>query len=230
MTRRSDASPTMLSATKTEQTPLTRQLNSDDPLDRARGAGHDGRHVRPGHRPRRSLRHDLHHGHRPCHRRRPGGPAHRDADHPLDGRGRPRQAERHHQGPLVGRDAGLHVGHQLGQDGHADHEPDDGRRGRQPVRPLHDHGHRLRHQGHGAARGGVGPEHRRRHPAVPRGQRRQARERQGRGRSHRGSPARPGRQGRPGHRRDARPPGAPRDAALRPHLQADGHVQQGPGG
>ena len=44
------------------------------------------------------------------------------------GCGRPGQAERHHQGPQLGRDPGLHLGHQHRQDRHADPQPDDRRR------------------------------------------------------------------------------------------------------
>ncbi len=56
-------------------------------------------------------------------------------------------AEGHRQGPRVGGDARLHVGHQLRQDRHADDEPDDGRRGAGPRRPLHDLRDRLRARG-----------------------------------------------------------------------------------
>ena len=62
---------------------------------------------------------------------------------------------------------------------------------------------------------------------VPRRERREARERQGRRRSDRGRAARARAQGRPGHRRHAGEVPAARDAAVRPDVQADGHVQQG---
>ena len=48
------------------------------------------------------------------------------------------RARRGAEGPGLGRDAGLDLGDQLGQDRDADDEPDDGRRGRRPDRPLHD--------------------------------------------------------------------------------------------
>ena len=60
-----------------------------------------------------------------------------DPDDPLARRRGPRQAQRDRQGTALGRDARLHLGDQLGQDRHADDEPDDGRRGRRPGRPLH---------------------------------------------------------------------------------------------
>ena len=63
------------------------------------------------------------------------------------------QAQRHRQGPALGRDARVHVGHQLRQDRHPDHEPDDRRRGHRPRRPLHHQRHRLRPRGPGRARG-----------------------------------------------------------------------------
>ena len=91
--------------------------------------------------------------------------------------------EGHRQGPRVGRDARLHLGHQLGQDGHAHDEPGDRRRGARRGGPLHRLGHRLRPRRAGAARGRHLALHRRRHPPVHRHQRRQAGERQGRRRS-----------------------------------------------
>ena len=54
----------------------------------------------------------------------------------------------------VGRDARLHLGDQLGQDRHADDEPDDRRRGGRRRRPLHDLRHRLRPRGQGPPRRG----------------------------------------------------------------------------
>ena len=86
-------------------------------------------------------------------------------------------------------------------------------------------GHRLRPRGQGPARGRHLLVHRRRHPPVRHRQRRQARGRQGRRRPHRGRPAGARPQGRPGHRRQPRAVPAARDAAVRPHLQAHGHVQ-----
>ena len=69
------------------------------------------------------------------------------ADDPVARRRRPGQAQRHRQGPPVGRDARVHLGDQLRQDRHADDEPDDGRRGGRPDRPLHGLRHRLRPRG-----------------------------------------------------------------------------------
>ena len=66
-----------------------------------------------------------------------------------------------------------------------------------------------------------------RDPAVPRRQRRQAGGRQGGRRSHRGCPAGAGLQGRDGHRRDPRAAAPAGHAAVRPDLQADGHLQLG---
>ena len=68
-----------------------------------------------------------------------------------------------------------------------------------------------------------------RDPAVRHGQRRQARRRQGGRRSDRGRAARAGAQGGHVHRRDPREAAPPGDAAVRPQLQADGHLQPGQG-
>jgi magnesium-transporting ATPase (P-type) len=70
--------------------------------------------------------------------------------------------------------------------------------------------------------------HRGRDPAVPHRQRRQARRRQGRRRPDRGRAAGARAQGRDGHRGDPEATPAARDAAVRPHLQADGHLQRPP--
>ena len=70
---------------------------------------------------------------------------------------------------------------------------------------------------------------RRRDPALRRRERRQARRRQGGRRSDRGRAARAGAQGGRVHRRHARAAAPPRDAAVRPDLQADGHLQPGQG-
>ena len=134
------------------------------------------------------------------------------------------RGEGHRQGPGLRGDARLHLGHQLGQDGHADDEPGDRRRGARRRRPLHRLGHRLRPRRAGAARGRHLALHRRRHPPVHRHQRRQARERQGRRRPHRGRPAGARPQGRAGHRRQPRALPAPHHPAVRPRLQAHGHV------
>ena len=87
----------------------------------------------------------------------------------------PGQAQRDRAGPALGRDAGVHLGDQLRQDRHADHEPDDRGRGGEHDRPLHDLRHRLRPGGPGPSRRGLGGQHRGRDPALSRGQRRQAR-------------------------------------------------------
>ena len=79
-------------------------------------------------------------------------------------------------------------------------------------------GHRLRPGRPGPSRRRLRGHHRGRDPALSRRQRRQARGRQGRRRPHRGRPARAGLQGRDGHRR--RPasgcPGWPRCRSTRP--------------
>ena len=64
---------------------------------------------------------------------------------------------------------------------------------------------------------------------VRRRERRQARRRQGRRRPDRGRAARARAQGRARHRRHARAVAAPGDAALRPDLQAHGHLLPGEG-
>ena len=97
---------------------------------------------------------------------------------------------------------GLHLGDQLGQDRHADDEPDDGRRGGRPDRPLRD----LRASATASTArsqhaAGTSDIDRGRDPAVRRRQRRQARRRQGRRRPDRGRAAGARPQGRARHRR-----------------------------
>ena len=86
-------------------------------------------------------------------------------------------------------------------------------------------GYGLEGQVHHAA--GSAASDRGRDPALPRRQRRQARGRQGRRRSHRGRPAGARAQGRAGHRRDPGAAAPAGHAAVRPDVQADGHVQLG---
>ena len=67
----------------------------------------------------------------------PGCAARRRHHHPVGRVGQHGQEERHHEGPPCGRDPGLHLGHQLGQDRHPDPEPDDGPRDHHRAAPLH---------------------------------------------------------------------------------------------
>ncbi len=67
---------------------------------------------------------------------------------------------------------------------------------------------------------------RRRDPAVPDRERRQAAGRQGRRRPHRGRAARPGAQGRPEHRGHPGQVPAAGDPAVRPDVQADGRLRR----
>ncbi len=83
---------------------------------------------------------------------------------------------------------------------------------RGPDRPLHGHGHRLRPRRERPPRGRRVGHHRGRGPALPHRQRRDDRRREGGGRPHRGRPARAGAQGRAGRRGQPRAP--PRLAAL----------------
>ena len=83
--------------------------------------------------------------------------------------------------------------------------------------------------GQGPSRRGQDGHHRGRDPAVPGRQRRQAGRRQGGRRPHRGCPARARPQGRPGHRRHPRAAAPAGHPAVRPGLQADGHLQLGHG-
>ena len=94
--------------------------------DRGDGPG-PGRLLRGALRDRRGAGGRLH----------PGCAARRRHHDPVRGLGQHGQEERHHEGPARGRDAGLHVGHQLGQDRHPDPEPDDGAGDRDRAAPLH---------------------------------------------------------------------------------------------
>ena len=197
------------------------------PVDRGGGRPDDDRDVRPGPPAWPGLGRAVRQRGLAGHRGHPRGAAHGDADDPVARRGRPGQAQRDREGPPLGGDARVHLGDQLRQDRHADDEPDDRRGGGGPDRPLHDLRHRLRPGGQGPSRRGLGGHDRGRDPAVPRRQRRQARGRQGRRRPHRGCPAGAGPQGRAGHRRDPRAAAPAGHPAVRPGLQADGHLQLG---
>ena len=205
--------------------PAHAPAHAHDAVDRRGGARHDGRDVRPGPVARPGAQGPLRDGRGPRHRGHPRGPAHGGAGDPLArGRGSG-QAQRHRQGPGLGGDAGLHLGHQLGQDRHPHHEPDDRGRGTGRRRQVHRHRHRLLAGRPDQPRRRPDAQHRRHHPAVHRGQRRQAGGRQGRGRPHRGRAARAGRQGQDRSGRHPRAVPAPRHAAVRPHRQAHGGVR-----
>ena len=178
-------SPGCSSATAKEKSPLTKELDTLTPVDRRRRRPDDDRDVR-----------------------RSAAAAARRWDvlfvsavslaiaaipealptvtqvDPVARQRRPRQAQRDRQGPALGRDARLHLGDQLGQDRHADDEPDDGRRGRRPrptATPSPASGYGLEGKVHHAA--GAAAVDRSRDPALRRRQRREARRRQGRRRS-----------------------------------------------
>ncbi len=137
-----------------------------------------------------------------------------------------RRPRRRREEPRLGRDPGLDLGDQLGQDRHPDDEPGHGHRGDRSHRPLLDHRDGLRPRRRGRARRRQHEHDRGRDPALPGRQRRQARRRQGRGRSHRGRAARPRAQGQAGRRRHAGRLPAARDPAVRPDVQADGRLRQ----
>ena len=135
----------MLAATTREETPLTKQMNTLTLWIAGGGRADDGGHVRARAAPRRPVATTLF-----IERRRA-----RDLGDPEAlptvlqvvlslGSVELARPKRDREGPAVGRDARVHVGDQLRQDGHADDEPDDRRRGRRPDRPLHDLRHRLR--------------------------------------------------------------------------------------
>ena len=109
-----------------------------DAVDRRSGRLHDGDHVRA----RSAAGPVLDCAVRERRRARHSGDSRGDADGPSGrpvARGqRPRAPRRHRQGPRVGGDTRIDLGDQLGQDGHADDEPDDGRRGGRPDRPILD--------------------------------------------------------------------------------------------
>ena len=125
------------------------------PVDRGGGRPDDDRDVRPRPPARPGLGRPVRQRGLAGHRGHPRGAAHGDADDPVARRRRPGQAQRHREGPALGRDAGVHLGDQLRQDRHADDEPDDRGRGGRPDRPLHDLRHRLRPGGQGPSRGGL---------------------------------------------------------------------------
>ncbi len=191
----------MLQETKDEVTPLTRQLNSLTNqilliagislahLDRHRAvAGHAVRRAVPD--GDRVLR--VGHPDRPA-RRRHRGPVGRDPE--AGGHRGDREA------PALGRDAGLDLGHQLGQDRHAHAQPDDrGPDGRR-QRSLRDHRRGLLDRGPDHPRRRAGRRATRRVHAADgpvRGRRGQGR--RPRRRPDRGRPRRAGGQGRGGSR------------------------------
>ena len=124
-----------------------------DPGDRGHRAGRvDG--AEPG--PRRDVPRRLRRRRRLRHRRDPGGAADGGHDHPGLGDAAARQGRRDHEAAGLDPDARLHLGDQLGQDRHADAEPDDrgGDDGRGP--PVRGRGEGLldRRADHPGRRGG----------------------------------------------------------------------------
>ena len=103
-----------------------------DIVDRLGGWFDDDRDVRarplPGPRLGRSLRERRHLGHFGD----PGSAADCHAGHPVAGERGASQTQRHREGPPFGRDVGVHLCHQLRQDRHAHHEPNDCCRGGGP--------------------------------------------------------------------------------------------------
>ena len=136
---------------------------TDDPADAAAGQADP-----PAHRHRRRRAHRLHapwpaawralrRALRGRHRLRGRGHPHRPAgrrhDHPLDGHAHAGRGRRHRQEPALGGDAGLDLGHQLGQDRHPDAQPDDRGRDGHGRPSLRDQRHRLRHHRQDPPRG-----------------------------------------------------------------------------
>ena len=216
----------MLKSTPTLKTPLTAQLDTLTLWI----AGAAGLTIvimfSLGHRPRPVDTDDLHDRHRAGPRGRSDGHAHRPAGDPVEGIHEPRGPRRGREEPRLGRDPGLDLGDQLGQDRDPDDEPGDGRRSDRPHGPLQDHRDGLRPRRRHRARRRQHEHDRGCDRALLDRQRRQARRRQGRGRSHRGSAARPRAQGQAGRRGHAGDLPAARDAAVRPHVQAHGRLRR----
>ena len=162
-------------------------------------------------------------------RRHPRGAARRSSQVILShGRRGPRQAQRHRQEPRLGRDAGLHLGDQLGQDRHADDEPDDGGRGarRSPTAtrsPAPATASTARSSTPSAPRPRIDD------AILPFVIASDAKLEDGKvvGDPTEGALLVLAAQGRAQHRRHAREVPAPGHAAVRPHVQAHGHLQRG---
>ena len=215
----------MLSGVEQEKTPLTQQLDQLTVLITIMAAAALVLIVIIGLDPRRGLRRAVPDRHQPGDRRdpdRPAGGRHdaalaRDAGAGREGRDR--------EAAAVGRDARLDVGDLLGQDRHADAQPDDGAPARRSsaaatastaraTRPRADPARRRRERH--AARAvpaADGARQRRRHP-----RRRDHR------RPDRGGARRPRGQGRPRRRGDAARLPARGRGAVRRRVQADGDV------
>ena len=102
--------------------PPDRPADGADPGNRGHRAGRvDGAEPGPGRDVHRRLRRRR----RLRHRRDPGRAAHGGHDHPGLGDAAARQGRRDHETAGLDPDARLHLGDQLGQDRHADAEPDD---------------------------------------------------------------------------------------------------------
>ncbi len=117
------------------------------------------------------------------------------------------QGARDREAAALGRDAGLDVGDQLRQDGHAHAQPDDRGRDGDPRPALHDQRHGLRHRGHDRARRRRRRRAARRLPPAVRA--RGGRGGQGRRPDRRPDRGRAGRAGREGRRARRSPPARP---------------------
>ncbi len=183
--------------------------------------GHHGaaqRRLLPDHLHRRHCPGDFGHPHRPARGR---------DHHVLHGHTPAGRPGRHRQAAALGRDAGLGLGHLLGQDRHAHAQQDDGARVHRPrPEPLQGDRRRLQHQGRAAACRRRQDRPRRRPAADGAVRRRPPRRRGTDRRPHRGCADRAGGKGR--HQRRRCPPDVPARGrgALRLRLQVHGHLPQ----
>ena len=134
----------MLQTTKLEKTPLTKQLDTLTnqiivialvalALFLALGYFRNGQDVNTLLLAGVAFAHLGYSDRSACGRHLPAGERH-------NGSGENR---RHCEATALGRDARRNLGHQLGQDGHPDPQPDDGRRAGDPRPAVHDHWRRL---------------------------------------------------------------------------------------
>ena len=89
-------------------------------VDRRRGGADDGHHVRARPEPRRPVEGAVHQRRRAGDLGDPRGAAHGRPGRPLARQRRARRPKRDREGAAVRRDARVHLGDQLRQDGHAD--------------------------------------------------------------------------------------------------------------
>ena len=137
----------MLQAQDDSKSPLTQQLEKlTKQLVDDRGP-RPGRVGRAQHGARAELHRGVHRGGRVRDRGDPDRAARGRHDDPLARHAPAGGRQRDHQAPALDRDARRDVGDLLGQDGHADAQPDDGGRADDPGPALHGVGQRLLDRG-----------------------------------------------------------------------------------